>query len=116
MANAATRAAANSGVKKERKAPVRKAPAAKDFPSRIAWLEAMMAYEKAEAEKTNAAKLVRLDKRIASAEAARDEAAAKVDALKAERNRLMPDETAAEPGPGHGIAEEAGLEGQTLQS
>ena len=112
MANPATKTAANSGVKKERKAPVRKAPAAKDFPSRIAWLEAMMAYEKAEAEKTNAAKLVRLDKRIASKRSAIETAQAELAKLEAERAALVP----AEPEPGHGIAEEAGLEGQTLQS
>jgi len=89
MANAATKAAANTGQKKERKAPVRKGPKLSDYPSRVDYLKAQLEFEEAEQAKANEAKVARLDKRIASAKAARDEAAAKVEALETERAQLV---------------------------
>ena len=96
MPNAQTKAAATSGEKKERKAPVRKGPKLSDYPSKVAYLKAQLEFEEAEQAKANQAKVARLDKRIASAKAARDEAAAKVTALEAERQALVPSEDEAE--------------------
>ena len=45
MPNAQTKAASNDGPKKERKKPVRTAPAQKDYPSKLAWLQAMTEHE-----------------------------------------------------------------------
>ena len=82
-----------NGVKK-RKKPVRKAPVQKDYPNKLAWLKAMTEFEEAESAKVNEAKVTRIDKRIKSAQAQVDELTAKVEALKAERAKLVPaDET-----------------------
>ena len=73
----------------ERKKPVRSAPVQKDYPNKLAWLKALTEHEEAETAKVNAAKVARLDKRIASAKVTRDEATAKVTALAAERAALI---------------------------
>ena len=52
--------------KKERKKPVRTAPAQKDYPNKLAWLKAMTEHEEAEAAKATAAKVARLEKRLAA--------------------------------------------------
>jgi hypothetical protein len=85
-------AAVSKPASRERKKPVRTAPVQKDYPNKLAWLKALTEHEEAETEKANAAKVARLDKRIASAKVARDEAAAKVTALEAERAALVPAE------------------------
>lgn len=79
-------------VKAERKKPVRKAPVQKDYPNKLAWLKAMTEFEEKQANAETTAKVARLDKRIKSAQATADEATAKVAALKAERNALVPAE------------------------
>ena len=86
-------AAVSKPASKERKKPVRKAPVQKDYPTKLDWLKAMTEYETAQSEVTNKAKVERLDKRIASAQAVADEATAKVAALKAERATLVPAES-----------------------
>lgn len=88
MANATTKSG-SAGEKKERKAPVRKGPQAKDYPSRVAYLEAVLQYEKAEQAKVNEAKVARLDKRIASKADALAKLSAEIDNLKAERQALV---------------------------
>lgn len=90
MANAATKAA--SGQKKERKAPVRRGPQAKDYPSRVEYLKAVLEFEEAEQAKANQAKVARLDKRIASKTDALAKLSAEIDNLKAERAALVPGE------------------------
>ena len=77
-------------VKPERKKPVRTAPVQKDYPNKLAWLKAMTEHEERETAATNVAKVARLDKRIAAAQATADEATAKVAVLKAERAALVP--------------------------
>jgi hypothetical protein len=80
-------------AKAERKKPVRTAPVQKDYPNKLAWLKAMTEHEERETAATNKAKVERLDKRIAAAQATADEATAKVTALKAERAALVPAES-----------------------
>lgn len=92
MANAATKAAANSGEKKVRKAPVRKAPVQKDYPNKLEWLRAMTEYEEAETAKVNEAKVARLDKRIAAKREQHAALGAELDKLQAERAKLVPAE------------------------
>ena len=75
--------------KAPRKKPERKAPKQSDFPNKLAWLKAMTEYEEKQAAAANARKVEHLDKRIASARAARDEAAAKLASLEAERAALV---------------------------
>ena len=84
-----------AGVK-ERKKPVRTAPAQKDYPTKLAWLKAMTEHEEAEATKANAAKVARLDQRLAAARSAVANATAKVIELEAERAKLVPEETESE--------------------
>lgn len=81
--------ATTTAPKAERKKPVRKAPVQKDYPSKLDWLRAMTEYEEAQAATSNKAKVERLDKRIASAQAQVDELTAKLNALKAERASLV---------------------------
>lgn len=78
--------------KAERKKPERRAPKQSDFPNKLAWLKAMTEFETAETAKANAAKVERLDKRITAAKTVRDEAAAKVTELEAQRAALVPAE------------------------
>ena len=92
---AETKASTKPAAKAERKKPVRSAPVQKDYPNKLAWLKAMTEYEEKQTAEANTAKVARLDKRIASAQATVDEATAKVTALKAERAALVP----AEPEP-----------------
>jgi uncharacterized protein YPO0396 len=92
--NAQTKA--DSGQKKERKKPVRQAPAKKDYPNTLAWLDAMREYEKSKIEKEHAGKRVRLDKRIAKIEAQLQELGDKLVALQMERAALEPTGTEAE--------------------
>lgn len=80
--------ATTTAPKAERKKPVRKAPVQKDYPSKLDWLRAMTEYEEAQAATSNKAKVERLDKRIASVRAQRDELQAKLDTLVAERTSL----------------------------
>lgn len=89
MANAATKAAANSGEKKARKTPVRKGPQAKDYPSRVAYLEAVLQYERDEQAKADQAKADRLDKRIEKKREVVATAQAELDKLIAEREALV---------------------------
>ncbi|HQZ84093.1 MAG TPA: hypothetical protein PLB21_00505 [Actinomycetota bacterium] len=77
-------------TKTERKKPVRTAPAQKDYPTKLAWLKAMTEHEEAEATKATAAKVARLDKRLASARSAVANATVKVIELEAERAKLVP--------------------------
>jgi hypothetical protein len=89
-------------VKTERKKPVRKAPVQKDYSSKLEWLKAMTEYEEKQAEVSTSTKLARLDKRIAAAKVARDEAVAKLTALITERDKLagVPvEDTAADSDP-----------------
>lgn len=90
----ATPAKNTTAPKKERKKPVRTAPAQKDYPTKLAWLKAMTEHEEAEATKANAAKVTRLDKRIASKQALVNKTEAEIDALKIERFKLVPEEEA----------------------
>ena len=76
--------------KKERKKPVRTAPAQKDYPTKLAWLKAMTEHEEAEAAKATEAKVARLDRQLASARSAVANATAKVIELEAERAKLVP--------------------------
>lgn len=89
-------------AKAERKKPVRKAPVQKDFPNKLAWLKAMTEFEEKQASADTAARIARLDKRIASAKKVRDEAVTKLTALITERDQLagIPyEETAAASDP-----------------
>lgn len=80
--------------KKVRKAPVRKSPALKDYPNKLAWLKAMTEYEEAQATVTNEHRIIRIDKRIAVKEKAIEKMAAECDALWDERALLDPEGTA----------------------
>jgi uncharacterized protein involved in exopolysaccharide biosynthesis len=84
--------ASTTAPAKERKKPVRTAPVQKDYPNKLAWLKAMTEHEERETKAANKAKVERLDKRIAAAQATADEATNKVAALKAERSALVPAE------------------------
>ena len=75
---------------KPRKKPVRQAPAKKDYPSTLAWLDAMREYEESKIEKEHAGKRVRLDKRIAKIEAQLKELGDKLVVLQKERAALEP--------------------------
>jgi hypothetical protein len=75
---------------KPRKKPVRKSPALKDFPNRLAWLKAMTEYETQQAEAETTAKVARLDKRIAAKLMAAGEIADDLAKLRAERAALVP--------------------------
>jgi hypothetical protein len=89
--------------KTERKKPVRTAPVQKDYPSKLAYLKAMLDHEEAEAAKVNAAKVARLDKRIASKKAAIETATAELAALNDERAKLVPAEPETD---GNGLTKE----------
>lgn len=78
--------------KTERKKPVRTAPVQKDYPNKLAWLKAMTEHEEEQAKVETAAKIARLDKRLASARSAVANATAKVLELEAERAKLVPAE------------------------
>lgn len=65
-----------------RKKPVRKAPVQKDYPTKLDWLRAMTEYETKQAEATTAAKVARLEKRLASKQT-------QLDKLQREVNRLI---------------------------
>ena len=82
---------------KERKKPVRTAPAQKDYPTKLAWLKAMTEHEEAEAAKATAAKVARLDKRIASKKAQIAKLDAELDALQIERFKLVSEDEADVP-------------------
>ena len=77
-------------AKAERKKPVRTAPVQKDYPNKLAWLKALTEHEEAETLKVNAAKVERLDKRIAAKRSAAAELTAEIDKLVAERVALKP--------------------------
>lgn len=79
---------ASPAKKAERKKPVRKSPALKDFPNRLAWLKAMTEYEEAQAKSTDEAKVARLTKRIGAKQKQVDELTAEVAKLEAERDAL----------------------------
>lgn len=83
-------ASTTTAPRAERKKPVRKAPVQKDYPSKLDWLRAMTEYEEAQTATSNKAKVERLDKRIASVKAQRDELSAKLATLEAERSVLVP--------------------------
>jgi chromosome segregation ATPase len=74
--------------KATRKTPVRTAPARKDYPSEVAWLEAKLAHAQAEEAKAAEAKVARVDKRIASTQKAIADLTAKLGQLEAERDKL----------------------------
>ena len=86
----ATPASKKPTVKAERKKPVRTAPVQKDYPTKLDWLKAMTEHEEAEATKATAAKVARLDKRLAAARSAVANATAKVIELETERAKLVP--------------------------
>ena len=71
-----------------RKKPVRKAPKQSDYPTRLAWLAAMVEYEEAQAKATTDAKVVRLDKRIATREGEIARLTRELHDLRHERNVL----------------------------
>lgn len=77
-------------IKAERKKPVRKSPALKNYPNKLAWLKAMTEYEQAQAEGSTEAKVARLDKRIAAKDKAVDDLNKEIDVLRAERHLLVP--------------------------
>ena len=79
-----------AAVKAPRKKPVRKSPALKDYPNRLAWLKAMTDYEESQSEVGTQAKIVRLDKRIAAKAKAIADLQAEVAALETERHLLVP--------------------------
>lgn len=83
-------AAADKTKAKERKKPERKAPVQKDYPNKLAWLKAMTEYEEAQTTASNAAKVERLDKRIAAKEQLRNDLDAEITKLKDERAKLVP--------------------------
>jgi uncharacterized small protein (DUF1192 family) len=94
MAEATGKAAkkAAPAAKAARKKPVRTAPVQKDFATKLDWLAAMLAHEQAQVSGVNAAKVARLDKRIASTEAEINALGAKLAKLNAERAALVPDD------------------------
>ncbi len=92
----ATPAKNTTAPKTERKKPVRTAPAQKDYPTKLAWLKAMTEHEEAEATKANAAKVARLEKRLASKRALLDTLKREVDAIVAEIAELGGFDTEAE--------------------
>jgi hypothetical protein len=73
---------------KTRKAPVRTAPARKDYPSEIAWLHAKLEHAQAEQTKVNEAKVARLDKRLAALKTEYLVIAERIDKLARERDLL----------------------------
>ena len=83
-------------VKKERKKPVRKSPALKDFPNRLAWLKAMTEYELSQSDVENQLKVARIDLRIAAKRKAIDVLTKEIGVLQCERNVLAPVEAEAE--------------------
>ena len=82
--------------KKERKKPVRTAPVQKDYPTKLDWLKAMTEHEEAEAAKANAARVARLEKRLASKRSLLDTLKREVDAIVAEIAELGGFDTEAE--------------------
>lgn len=64
-----------------RKKPVRKAPVQKDYPTKLDWLRAMTEYEEKQAEVAAAAKVARLEKRLASKQSQLDKLQREVNAL-----------------------------------
>ena len=90
MAKDATTAAAAKPEAKERKKPVRKAPVQKDYPNKLAWLKAMTEYEEKQTEEANAAKVARLDKRIATITSLIEGYEVQLKELKSERSVLVP--------------------------
>ena len=75
-------------TKTERKKPVRTAPAQKDYPTKLAWLKAMTEHEEAEAAKANAAKVARLEKRLAAKREAYDKLGREINELVADIDEL----------------------------
>ena len=75
---------------KPRKKPVRQAPAKKDYPNTLAWLDAMREYEQSKIEKEHVTKRARLDKRIAKIQAQLQELGDKLVTLQMERAELEP--------------------------
>lgn len=71
-----------------RKKPVRKAPVQKDYPTKLDWLRAMTEYEEKQAEAEAAAKIARLEKRLASKQAQFDKLQREVNALSDEIDLL----------------------------
>lgn len=92
---------ADTKMKAERKKPVRKGPKRSAFKTEVEYLEARLAYQKAEDEKVNEGRIARLDKRIASKTDALAKLSAEIDNLKAERAELVGDEV-----DGNGLTEE----------
>jgi hypothetical protein len=85
----ATKASTTTAVKAERKKPVRTAPAQKDYPNKLAWLKAMTEHEEAAAKEATAARVTRLDKRIASKKATIATLTAELAKLEDERAALV---------------------------
>ena len=81
---------------KPRKKPVRKAPVQKDYPTKLAWLQAMTEYETKQAEAETTAKVTRLDKRIATVQARVEVLTAQLHRLRHERNVLTGGEVEVE--------------------
>ena len=77
-------------VKKVRKKPVRKSPALKDYPNRLAWLKAMTEYELSLSAVENLTKVARIDLRIAAKRKAIDVLTKEIGVLQCERNVLDP--------------------------
>jgi hypothetical protein len=88
----ATVAKEKAAPKAERKKPVRKAPVQKDYSSKLEWLKAMTEYELAQSEVTSAAKVKRLDKRIAAKQAQIDKLETELAKLLASKEELAPTE------------------------
>ena len=76
------------GDKPARKTPVRTAPARKDYPTEIAWLQAKLEHAEAVWTKTAEARVERLNKRISSLHKQRAELDAKLKELTDERAKL----------------------------
>ena len=77
-------------AKAERKKPVRKAPVQKDYPTKLDWLRAMTEYEVAQSGVTNAAKVARLEKRIAARKAEIAKLTGELTKLVEQRDALVP--------------------------
>ena len=75
--------------KATRKTPVRTAPARKDYPSEVAWLEAKLAHAQEQQAKASESKVRLLDKRIGSAKKQIAALTAKVVKLEEQRTALI---------------------------
>jgi uncharacterized protein involved in exopolysaccharide biosynthesis len=89
---AATKASTTTAKKAERKKPVRTAPVQKDYPSKMAWLQAMLEHEAKQSSASDEAKVKRLDKRIAAKRALIAEHETALAKLLAAKEELAPTE------------------------